>query len=171
METHTQKKGNSFATIITLFLFLATMGVTGYFVFQENAYKNAVAEMESTIETKKKSMLKLTDGLEFKEFMNTLFALDKAYSYRAKWALIAGSVLALENENIVFDSFSSTDEQKISITGTARTLNDLTALLTLLKENQENNIEVPFLNSLSKDISERGEKIYKFELTFDSLIS
>lgn len=170
METHTHQKGNSFPTIVTLFLFLLTIAVTGYFHVREKALQNTIQESQESLEKQQKNLFNATNGLEYKDFKNAFYALDRAKEQRTQWSNIVGRILAYETKNIQFNRFSSTNDQKILISGEARTLSDVTGLLTLLKKNKKT-VSAPFLNSMSKDTSPEGLPLYKFELHFDSLQS
>ncbi len=163
-------------TILGVVVFLLAVAGTAFLHFEvqnAEAEKAQIIKEAGAIET---SINKLRTGDAVSQQLIAYEIMEKAEKQRVQWSVIAADVLAIEDYNdnqIQFQSFSATPNKQISISGGAKSYENVTNMIDSLVENPKT--ENPFVSTVSGDKDKerkRGSNTakdnfpVKFQLTF-----
>lgn len=109
-----------FSTIISLFLFLIVAGVSAYFFYATQNLKKQIVALDQEIDKYRNEITTLSDVEVIARNLDKKYnALKAIFNKRIYYSMLVQELYVRKPTTIKFDSFSSRDDTKLSISGDA----------------------------------------------------
>ncbi len=170
MQTHEVYEQRSFlggqgATWVVLVLVGLSVLVASWVSWQHRVLSQQRVQATQALEQKRQVVQQLAKTGQVAQKSRAQEVLGRAEAYRVEWSRVVGEILRQETGGVQFLNFSSGRDRRISVSGTAPSMEVIAKLLETLKSNPR--IQNPFISEVSEAGKAKTKKKFGFSLTFD----
>jgi Tfp pilus assembly protein PilN len=175
-EKFEQKQGKlvKSSTYFTLLMLIVVSGVAGYFYYQAFNLQSAISVEDVAIEDLRNDISDLSEvEVNARNLEKKLNAITTVLDSRIAHSEVIKEVYGRKPQNVVIESFTVTEDSRISITGEAFSYDDVSDFVATLNEvRNENLVTIPNLfidiqlPTVSKS-SQSGSINYLIQASFD----
>lgn len=155
-----RKKGKNTKPIVLWGIAFVLLGVwTGSLWWQKDTAEKEAQQLLTSIENIKKQLVEKQEGKSLRSISESVRILKKAEEARTPWSKIMQNVLQYETAGLTFETFSISPEKNISVSASAKNLNQIKQLIQRLQN--EPSVQGAFVSSVSE-----GFDAFSFQLSF-----